>query len=396
MSLDHPGTGSTETTESSETTETTPPPPLEPPDPSGEPAAGDGSGRGSLRTSRGTLAALIAIFVGLLIGAVGNIVHLPYAILQPGPASNVLGKDSQGTSDLIAISGEKTYAATGSLDFTTVRVNGGPGYPVNVWDLLSAKFAGDQEIYPVDVIFPPAQSAADVAATNTAEMVDSQQEAAAVALIKLGFTVTQRVKVGQIAAGAPSGDVLKVGDVITRVGTAPVTDATSVRAQIQKATPGGVLAIGVVRDGKPVSVEAKTGASGGRTVLGIVLAIDFQFPFSVKIDAGNVGGPSAGLMFSLGIYDKLTDGSLTGGANIAGTGTIDSTGTVGAIGGIRQKMAGARAAGATWFLAPADNCNEVVDHVPSGMQAVKVATFDDAEAAVAKIGQGQTSGLPRC
>ena len=349
-----------------------------------------------IRTSRGTLAALIAVFVGLLIAAVGNIVHLPYAILQPGPASNVLGQDGTGKSDLIAISGQKTYPATGSLDFTTVRVNGGPGFPVNVWDVLGAWISGSQEIYPVDVIFPPAQSAADVAATNTAEMVDSQQEAAAVALTRLGFTVTQRVKVGHIAAGAPSGDVLKVGDVITRVGGAPVTDATSVRAQIQKATPGGILAIGVVRDGKPVSVEAKTGATGGRTVLGIVLAIDFLFPFTVKIDAGNVGGPSAGLMFSLGIYDKLTDGSITGGANIAGTGTIDATGTVGPIGGIRQKMAGARAAGATWFLAPAENCTEVVDHVPGGMTAVRVATFDEAEAAETKIGTGRTSDLPHC
>ena len=397
MSLDRPGssTGSASGA-STDTAPAGPPAPPGTPDPCGDPGTGDGSGRGSFRTSRRTLVALVAVFVGLLIGAVGNVVHLPYAILQPGPASNVLGQDSQGKSDLIAISGQKTYPATGSLDFTTVRVNGGPGFPVNVWDLLSARISGDQEIYPVDVIFPPAQSAADVAATNTAEMVDSQQEAAAVALTKVGFTVTQRVKVGQIATGAPSGDVLKVGDVITRVGGTPVTDVTSVRAQIQKATPGGILAIGVVRDGKPVSVEAKTGTTGGHTVLGIVLAIDFQLPFSVKIDAGNVGGPSAGLMFSLGIYDKLTTGSLTGGASIAGTGTIDSTGTVGAIGGIRQKMAGARTAGATWFLAPAENCNEVVNHVPGGMQAVKVATFDEAEAAVAKIGTGQTSDLPHC
>lgn len=392
MSTDHP---TTDTTSPPGMLDGSPPPggtvPLAP---TGGP--GDGAGRGSLRTSRGTLAALVAVFVGLLVGAVGNIVHLPYAILQPGPAANVLGQDSAGKADLIAISGEKTYPTTGSLDFTTVRVNGGPGYPVNVWDVLGAWISGNQEVYPVDALFPPAQSAKDVAAENTAEMVDSQQEAAAVALTKLGFAVKQVVKVGQIAATAPSGDVLKVGDVITSVGGTAVTDSASVRAAIQKVAPGATLAIGVVRAGKPVSLEARTGAADDRTVLGIVLAIDFRFPFTVKIDVGDVGGPSAGLMFSLGIYDKLTDGSLTGGADIAGTGTIDATGAVGPIGGIRQKMVGARAAGATWFLAPADNCNEVTGHVPAGMQAVKVATFDGAEAAVAKIGQGQTSDLPHC
>ncbi|MEO7060168.1 MAG: PDZ domain-containing protein [Lapillicoccus sp.] len=343
--------------------------------------------------------ALSAIFVGLLIGAVGNIVHLPYAILQPGPASNVLGQhtgDNGVTSDLISISGKQTYPATGSLDFTTVRVNGGPGFPVSVWDVVSAWISGDQEVYPVDVLFPPTQSADDVAAENTAEMVDSQQEAAAVALEKLGYPVTQQVTVGQVSPDAPSGDVLKVGDVITSVGGVKVTGAASVRAEIQKGKPGSVLAIAVQRDSKPVTVQAKTGAADGRTVLGIVLGLKYVFPFTVKIDVGNVGGPSAGLMFSLGIYDKLTEGSLTGGATIAGTGTIDGTGAVGPIGGIRQKMVGARAAGATWFLAPADNCKEVVDHVPGGMQAVKVATFDEAEAAVTKIGKGETTGLPHC
>ncbi|MDQ2758791.1 MAG: PDZ domain-containing protein [Actinomycetota bacterium] len=350
------------------------------------------------RTSRGTALALGAVFVGLLIGAVGNLVHLPYAIMSPGPATNVLstGGGRDGKSPLIAISGRTTYPATGALDFTTVRVNGGPGYPVSVWDVLGAWFDSHQEVYPVDALFPPSQSAQDVSAENQAEMTDSQQEATAVALRKLGIPVTQVVSVGKVAKDAPSGDALHVGDVITSVGGAKVADSVAIRAQVQKVTPGGVLEVGVVRNGKPVTVEARTGSDSGRTVLGVVLAIGFRFPFSVTIDAGDVGGPSAGLMFSLGIYDKLTDGSLTGGQKVAGTGTIDLTGAVGAIGGIQQKMAGAHDQGATWFLAPAENCNEVVGHVPDGMKAVKVTTFDDAEAAVTRIGRGETGDLPHC
>ena len=145
-----------------------------------------------------------------------------------------------------------------------------------------------------------------------------------------------------------------------------------------------------------MALKAKTGASGGRTVLGVVLKIDFQFPFSVTIDAGNVGGPSAGLMFSLGIYDKVTTGALTGGQNIAGTGTIDSSGKVGPIGGIRQKLVGARQGGASYFLAPADNCEEVRGAVPDGLQAIKVATFDDAKAALDQISAGDPKNLPAC
>jgi len=364
-----------------------------PPDAGGPP--------GTRRPSRGAVAGLVAVFCGLLLGAVGNLVHLPYAIMMPGPVSNVLGQETHENGqagDLIVISGQKTYPTTGALDFTTVRVNGGPGYPVNVWDVLSAWIDPTQDVYPVDALFPPRQTAQEVAAENQSEMVDSQQEAAAVALRKLGFAVPERIKVGQVAKDAPAGDVLRVGDVLTSVGGVAVTSADSVRAAIQKASPGKPVEIVVQRNGAPLTLHPNTGkSSDGRTVLGIVLGVDFTLPFSVKIDVGSVGGPSAGTMFSLGIYDKLTEGAMTGGKNIAGTGTIDAAGNVGPIGGIRQKMAGARQGGATFFLAPADNCDEVHGHEPDGLQVVKITTFDDAEKAVTSIGKGDgTKGLPRC
>jgi len=363
-----------------------------PPEPAGPP--------GGRRPSRRAVAGVVAVFCGLLLGAVGNLVHLPYAIMMPGPVSNVLGqekhKDGQ-PGDLIVINGQQTYPTTGALDFTTVRVNGGPGFPVNVWDVLGALVDPTEDVYPVDALFPPQQTAQEVQAENQAEMVDSQQEAAAVALRKVGFTVPERIRVGQVAKDAASGDVLKVGDVLTSVGGVAVTSADSVRAAIQKATPGQPVDVVVLRDGAPLTLHPNTGRSpDGRTVLGIVLGVDFVFPFSVKIDAGAVGGPSAGTMFSLGIYDKLTEGALTGGKNIAGTGTIDSAGNVGPIGGIRQKMVGAKQGGATFFLAPADNCDEVRGHEPDGLQVIKIATFDDAENAVTSIGKGGALGLPGC
>lgn len=354
----------------------------------------------SPQPSRRAVSAFVLVFCGLLIGAVGNLVHLPYAVMMPGPISDVLGQERHAngqTGDLIVIEGQRTYPTSGALDFTTVRVNGGPGYPVNVWDVLAAWVDPAQDVYPVEALFPRQQTAQEVEAENQAEMVDSQQEAAAVALRKVGFAVPERIKVGQVAKDAPSGDVLKVGDVITSVSGVAASSADAVRAAIQKTAPGTPIDVVVQRGGAPLTLHPNTGKSAdGRTVLGIVLAVDFSFPFSVKIDVGSVGGPSAGTMFSLGIYDKLTEGAMTGGKKIAGTGTIDSAGHVGPIGGIRQKMVGAKQGGATFFLAPAGNCDEVRDHVPDGIQVVKIATFDEAEQAVTSIGKGATEGLPHC
>lgn len=116
----------------------------------------------------------------------------------------------------------------------------------------------------------------------------------------------------------------------------------------------------------------------------------------VSMHVDNIGGPSAGMMYSLGLIDKLTAAQETGGKTIAGTGTIDTKGEVGAIGGIRLKMLGAKRDGATWFLAPKADCNEVVRHVPKGLRDVQVSTLDEAYKAVVAIGQGKGDALPHC
>jgi len=121
-----------------------------------------------------------------------------------------------------------------------------------------------------------------------------------------------------------------------------------------------------------------------------------DYPFSVEISLKDVGGPSAGLMFALGIVDKLTPGSLTGGKFIAGTGTIDDSGHVGAIGGIAQKMVGARRKGATVFLSPAGNCAQARDTVPDGLRLVRVKTLSDAVEALEDLKAGRVDEVPTC
>jgi Lon-like protease len=135
---------------------------------------------------------------------------------------------------------------------------------------------------------------------------------------------------------------------------------------------------------------------GKRAIVGISAGTDHTFPFTIDIKLADVGGPSAGLMFALGIYDKLTPGSLTGGEFVAGTGTIDDDGKVGPIGGIEMKTVGARDRGARFFLTPAENCAAAAKDTPSGLRLVKVSTIDDAVSALEDIREGDTSALPKC
>ena len=161
---------------------------------------------------------------------------------------------------------------------------------------------------------------------------------------------------------------------------------------------GAPVTLSIIRDGAAREVEVTPNRSTeGDYQLGILLASTFDFPFDVTIQLDNVGGPSAGTMFALGIIDNLTEGDLTGGRHFAGTGTIDSAGAVGPIGGIAQKLVGARSAGAEFFLAPADNCDEVVGNIPDGLTVVKMETLDDAVAAVELLGSGgDVARLPAC
>ena len=338
---------------------------------------------------------LIAMFVGIAVGAVMGMVHLPYAILQPGPVTNTLGNGSDG-KPLITVAGKATYPTTGVLDFTTVAVLGGPTNPVNVWEWIGGHLDRTNAVVPEEELFPKGVTSKQVDNESAAEMADSQQEAIAVALRGLGQTVPEVVSIGALTNDSPAKGVLLPGDIVVSIDGKAVTTPDSVRAAIRAHKPGESAAFTVRRAGKEQVLTVKTASVSGNAVVGVLLRTEFVFPTKVSINAGDVGGPSAGLMFSLAVYDKLTPGSLTGGANIAGTGTIDSAGTVGPIGGIEQKLVGAKRGGAAWFLAPADNCNEVVGHVPQGLRVVKVATFTQARDAVEAIAAKRAASLPTC
>ncbi|KRE61403.1 hypothetical protein ASG78_12895 [Nostocoides sp. Soil756] len=321
-------------------------------------------------------------------------VGLPYVVLSPGPATNVLGE--VGGTPVLTVTGAPTYPTEGALDFTTVGFDGGPGRTVTIYDLAQAWLSDDIAVAPEKLYFPPDATASDVAQQNAEMMNESQVVAAATALRALGRTVPTTVAIAGVPEGSPSQGLLEKGDVLVSVDGTPATDPAAVRDAVTAHQPGEDVRVVVKRAGAEKAFTVTTGGADGRAVIGVLLRTDYDLPVDVTLNTGQVGGPSAGLMFSLAIYDVLTPGALTGGRRIAGTGTIEDDGTVGPISGIRQKMAGAHAVGARWFLSPAGDCADAVGHVPDGMTLLKVTSFSDAKAAVEGIAKGDTAGLPRC
>lgn len=331
--------------------------------------------------------------------AVAGLAPMPYAVMQPGPVRDVLGTTSSGAKaePMIAVSGRRAYPTTGRLDMLTVAVAGGPGSRVTLPQVLSAWLNHSDSVQPVDRLYPPDQSRQQVQQENAAEMDSSQENATAAALGELKIPYRTTLVVAGAAKGTPAAKVFKEKDRITSVGGHRVSSMVVLRSRVHTYRVGTTVPVEVRRAGKSTTVRVKlVKASDGRPALGVLMNPTYTFPFTVKISIQSIGGPSAGMMFALGIVDKLTPGSLTGGRNIAGTGEIDAAGNVGAIGGIRQKLVGAKDAGASWFLAPASNCDEVVGHVPKGLNVARVSTLHEARTAVDRIAKGETAGLPTC
>ncbi|KQQ04029.1 MULTISPECIES: YlbL family protein [unclassified Rathayibacter] len=331
--------------------------------------------------------------VGLVVAL--GIAPAPYVIEQPGPVFDTLGTSGDDVP-LISIPDETVYPTTGTLDMLTVSVVGNPDSLPNWVEVAGAWFDRTKAVVPVEQIFPAATTVEERDQANQAEMTDSQQEAIAAALTELGYPVTQRVSVAQIPDDSPSTGVLEAGDEVLAVEGTSVADVAALREAVQAAGTSGPVTLTIERDGAQQDVRITPVDNDGTAVIGIVAGAVFDFPFDVDIQLDDVGGPSAGMMFALGIIDKLTEGSLNGGEQVAGTGTIDAAGEVGPIGGIRQKMYGAVGAGATHFLAPSRNCGEVVGHVPDGLEVLSVSTLDEALAALQGIAADDTAGLPTC
>ncbi|MFS0893251.1 PDZ domain-containing protein [Microbacterium sp. 179-I 3D3 NHS] len=344
-----------------------------------------------------------ALIVALVALVALTFLPTPYVIQRPGPVYDTLGTATGADGEkvpLISVEGAPTYETSGTLDLTTVQVVGNRERTPSWFELALAWTDSSRAVVPLDSVFPEGVTTEQRDERNAMLMVDSQHEATAAALNELGYDTGAEVVVQEAVADAPADGLLEPEDVITAIDGAPVTSATQLREAIQDAG-GDPVVLTVLRGDEEQSVEVtpEKHTEGGTTtwLIGITLRTDYDFEIDVTLQLDNVGGPSAGMMFALGIIDTLTEGDLNGGRNIAGTGTIDAAGTVGPIGGIRQKLYGARDAGADFFLAPASNCDEVVGHVPDGLQVIRTSSLEESLDALEVIANGgDVSSLPAC
>jgi PDZ domain-containing protein len=338
---------------------------------------------------------MLSGLIALVLGVTSAVLPVPYVVESPGPTFNTLGKDNG--KPVISITGRDTYPAEGNLNLTTVYVDGGPNGPVSIFEAFSAWLDGSKAVYPQELIFPTGLTKEQSQQESAVAMTTSQENAVASALKELNIPFAQKLEVADLSEGSASQGKLEPGDVFTSINGKPITGLAVVQEELA-AGAGKPAVVVVERKGKSITETVTPARSdSGRFILGVLLKYRFTFPFDVKISLEKVGGPSAGLMFALGIIDTLTPGDLTGGKHVAGTGTISPDGVVGPIGGVAVKMHGARADGATMFLAPAANCSEVSGNVPEGLQVVKVENLDEARRAVELAARGgDTSGLPAC
>ena len=336
----------------------------------------------------------LALFTACLFALV--FLPTPYVIEKPGPVFDVLGKNEG--QNVITIDGASSYPTTGRLDVLTVSVAGNRENTPSWLELGWAWLDPSQAIVPLDVIYPANVTTKQAEAESSAMMEESQQDAIAAALTKLGYDVPWHVYVSEVSKASPSSGKLVAADFILKINDVDIKDIDQMRALINEAAPAGPLTVTVLRGGKNVTEDiTATKNADGKYRLGILAGYKYDFPVKIKLELGDVGGPSGGMMFALGIIDRLTPGQLTGGKHIAGTGTIDPAGNVGPIGGIRHKLFGAANAGATIFLAPEANCDEVIGHVPSGLTVVKVKTLSEAKTSLEKISTGTNPAtLPTC
>ncbi|MCU1546495.1 MAG: ATP-dependent serine peptidase containing a domain protein [Homoserinimonas sp.] len=325
----------------------------------------------------------------------------PYVIQEPGSTFDTLGSVLVDDEEvpLIDIPSQEVFETQGSLSLLTVNIRGSRQTPPSWIDVAAAWFDPSKAVVPVDTVYPEGRTVEQSNEANQALMQESQSAASAAALTQLGYDVKTALLVGDVVPDSPADGVLQTGDLLLSANGEKPADAAGLRDIIKANGLDSAVELSVSREGQmrqlAVTPEASPG-EGNDPYIGVTLAPTYELPFDVDIRLEDVGGPSAGMMFALGVIDKLTPGALTGGQEIAGTGTLTASGSVGPIGGIRQKLYGAANSGADWFLTPKDNCDEVLGHVPDGLDVFAVGSLEEAVDAVEAIAAGDTSELPGC
>jgi PDZ domain-containing protein len=332
----------------------------------------------------------IVVLTLLIIVAAARLVTVPYYALAPGSARRI--------DDLIVAKGAKTYPPRGRVLLTTIRLS-----KATVFDALTGWLRSDVDIIDENKILPPQTNDTQYRQFEVQEMDTSKQTAIVVALRRLGYQVTERGEgalIERVLPQFPSSGRIEPGEVIRQIDGRDVKLISDATAAIALHHPGELMHITVSQPNgsRSRAVDVPTASDpqqGGKPILGVILRTynqHFDLPFDISIRSGDIGGPSAGLAFTLGVIDELTAGELTGGRKVAVTGTIEIDGRVGDVGGVAQKTSAVRAAGAEVFLVPAGEYDVAKQRAGKGLTVIKVTTLQEALDALASVG-GDLGGL---
>lgn len=355
--------------------------------------------------SRRTVAGLLAFGLVVVLAIGAALLHVPYVRFRPGPTINVLGPFDG--KQIIEVTGHKVYRDKGGLRMVTI-IPDGPNDNPSLFDLMIAWVDPDDAVLPKDAVYPKNQTSKQAQHESAAQMSSSQDAATAAALSALGIDFKTEVSdpIDAVDKKGASAGKLRVGDQLVAVDGRTAKTTSGFIALVRAVKPGTALPLTVLRNGSRTTVTVTTRPNPSKPTqsrIGIGLSSSPQLklvlPFKVKFRlSDNIGGPSAGMMFALSLYDLLTPGSLTGGHSIAGSGEISPDGVVGPIGGIGQKLVGAQRDGARLFLVAKENCAEALrsHYDRNKLRLVRVHTLKDAIAAVNTWREHPDAALPRC
>ena len=349
--------------------------------------------------TRRATAILLGVLLMLMLVVAAIRSPVPFVTVEPGLTVDVLAK--QGSKPIVRVDGGESFPTTGALRMVTVSETT-PEHEVLLLEALNAWWRPGMALIPREIAFPEPTTNQDERAASAAQMVGSQDSAVAAALQELGYELESFPVIAGVSPGGPAEGNLKVHDRIVSIGGVSTPDVDRVFEAVREIEPGDEVAVEVRRGGAPRRITLETVPSPEdpkRAMIGVFPATGYDFPVDVSVGISDtIGGPSAGLVFALAIYDTLTPGSLTGGASVAATGTMDADGRVGGIGGIAQKIVGAERDGASLFLLPPDNCDSAtaaaVDE--DEIALVPTGTLDEAIEAVRTHGDDPDAELPRC
>jgi Lon-like protease len=332
---------------------------------------------------------LVALVPIVAFGVLLAMVTVPYVSLGPGPTFNTLG--AVEGKEVVDIEGTEVHKTTGQLNMTTVsqRDNLTLGQALTLW------MSGREQLVPRDLVYPPDKSKDEIDEANNAEFKQSESSAEYAALGYLKFA--QAVTVQNVTKDGASAGKLQEGDAIDAVDGVPVTSLEQFQGIMEKTKPGQEVVLDFRRKNAPpgvATITLKSNPDKPHGFLGVGVVEAPWAPFKIDFNLANIGGPSAGLVFSLAVVDKLTTGDLSGDRFVAGTGTIASDGKVGSIGGITHKILAAHEAGATVFLVPADNCDEAKSAHEDGIDLLKVDTLTQAVDSLKALSAGGEA--PHC